>query len=164
MCAIPRCAIARTPTAVIRARPASSTTATASCWSGIATLRPATKSRKTSATPSRPAMPAVPGSSSSAPSITAKPGPRRSRSSSGTRHCPSTRNGRSCTGPTRQRWRASRLTSPAQTPRCTSRAPPPVRHRRLDESEVRKMAQEQGFRVESSHSLSDHHYMLIMRK
>ena len=33
-----------------------------------------------------------------------------------------------CTGPTRRRWRASRLTSPAQTPRCTSRAPPPVRH------------------------------------
>ena len=40
---------------------------------------------------------------------------------------------------------------------------PPV-NRRLDEKEVRTMAQEQGFRVESSHSLSDHHYMLIMRK
>ncbi len=40
---------------------------------------------------------------------------------------------------------------------------PPV-NRRLDEPEVRKMAREQGFRVESSHNLSDHHYMIIMRK
>ena len=40
----------------------------------------------------------------------------------------------------------------------------PPKNRRLDEGEVRAMAQEQGFRVESSHNMNDHHYMLIMRK
>ena len=40
----------------------------------------------------------------------------------------------------------------------------PPEARRIDEADVRAMAEELGFRVETSHSLSERHYILIMRK
>ena len=35
---------------------------------------------------------------------------------------------------------------------------------RIDESDVRAMAEDLGFRVETAHSLSERHYILVMRK